>query len=320
MFKIIGETHIDFMAARKAAFVLTLILIVAGIASLILHGGPRYSIDFAGGRLVELAFSQPVEAEDVRSALSDVGISDVEVQHFEAGAGSGSGDLGVILRFKEDVLASAGGEDGSPTGRIIRALKAQESGLEIDVRREESVGPKIGSELRSRAIKAIIIALAAILIYVGIRYEFVFALGAVAALFHDVFITLGIFSILNIEISLPIVAAFLTIAGYSINDTIVVFDRIRERRRSHMRSSLREIMNISINQVLSRTIVTSVTTIFVVLALFLFGGPVIHDFATAMLIGVAIGTYSSIFVATSLAYTILNTRQMAKKRKVAAAV
>lgn len=307
MFRLIGQTQFDFMKPRKVAMSISGVLILAGLVSLIAHGGPHYSIDFAGGRLVELAFlNQSVSAREVRDTLSDAGLPDVEVQIVEAGGATGE-HPGVILRFKDDALdEEAAG--GSPTSRIISALEASSPGLEIDVRREESVGPKVGSELRGDALKAIAFALGAILIYISIRYELIFALGAVAALFHDLAVTVGLFSILNLEISLPIVAALLTIAGYSINDTIVLFDRIRERRKAEQRKPFEEVINSSINQMLSRTIVTSLTTLFSVAALYFFGGAVIHDFAFAILFGVIIGTYSSVFVATALVLTIQERR------------
>jgi preprotein translocase SecF subunit len=318
MFEVIRETHVDFMRVHKIAYVISGGLILAGIVSLIAHGGPRYSIDFAGGRLVELAFDRTVSAADVRSAVSEVGISGAEVQHFQAQAGGER--AGVILRFKSEAIAGGAGQDSeSPTGRIIEALERREPGLGVEVRREESVGPKVGGELRGRAVKAIAIALAAILIYVAIRYEFIFAFGAVIALLHDVFVTFGLFSIMNLEISLQIVAALLTIAGFSVNDTIVIFDRIREQRRIHQRMGLREIINLATNQTLSRTLITSGTVFLAVLALFLFGGPVIRDFSIAMLIGVVTGSYSTIFIASALALTIVTAREKVKKTRAAAA-
>jgi len=309
MFKIIGDTRIDFMSRRRVGYIISAVVLLAGIISLIAHGGPRYSIDFAGGRLIEYGFpADDISAGDVREALSSIGLNDVEVVHFDAGGNTG-GMSGVTLRIKEEHLDETGAPDAvSPSPAIIEAIQASHPGVSLELRREESVGPKIGSELRGRAIQAILYALGAILIYVGFRYELTFALGAVAALFHDVIIVLGLFSLLNIEVSLPIVAALLTIAGYSINDTIVLFDRVRERRKLEQRRTLIDVVNRSINQVLSRTIVTSVTTLFTAGSLWLFGGPVIHDFALAIVLGVIVGTYSSIFVATSIAYELLERR------------
>ncbi len=310
MLKIIGDTKIDFMGMRKPAFFLSLALLVAGLVSLAAHGGPRYSIDFEGGRLIEFAFSGgDISAREVRDALGTIGIQTAEVQHYEPGANTGA-HPGVLLRIKESEDTTT----ESPTPAIIAALSEAHPGLTFDIRREESVGPKIGSELRGRAVQAILYALGAILLYVGIRYEFTFALAAVVALFHDVLITVGIFSLLDIEISLPIVAALLTIAGYSINDTIVVFDRIRERRKTEQRRPLRDIMNRSVNQMLSRTIITSVTTLVTALSLFIFGGSVIHDFSFAIVVGVIIGTYSSVFVASTLVFTMLSRRAAGGKK------
>lgn len=309
MLKIIGDTKIDFMARRRIGYIFSGILLLVGLISLIAHGGPRYSIDFAGGRLIEYGFpADDLSAGDVRAALSSIGFDDVEVVHFDAGGNTGEMS-GVTLRIKEERLDETGSPDAaSPSPAIIAAIQAAHPGVSLELRREESVGPKIGSELRGRAIQAILYALGAILIYVGFRYELTFALGAVAALFHDVLAVLGLFSLLNIEVSLPIVAALLTIAGYSINDTIVLFDRVRERRKLEQRRTLIDVVNRSINQVLSRTVVTSVTTLFTAGSLWLFGGPVIHDFALAIVLGVIIGTYSSIFVATSIAYELLERR------------
>jgi preprotein translocase subunit SecF len=305
MLKIIGETKIDFISRRRVGYIISAVLLLAGFISLIAHGGPRYSIDFSGGRLIEFGFpADDLSSGEVREALASIGLTDVEVQHYDAGGNTG-GTSGVTLRIKEESLSDHTDQAASPTVAIIAALESAHPGVSLDLRREESVGPKIGGELRGRAVQALLFAMGAILIYVGFRYELTFALGAVAALFHDVLVVLGLFSILNLEISLPIVAAFLTIAGYSINDTIVLFDRIRERRKLEQRRTLIDVVNRSINQVLSRTLVTSLTTLFTAVSLWLFGGPVIHDFALAIVLGVIIGTYSSIFVATAIAYELL---------------
>jgi preprotein translocase SecF subunit len=309
MFQIIGDTKIDFLEYRRSAAFFSLFLLVACVAGLVVRGGPLYSIDFSGGRLVEIAFEGgTVEVAEVRDTLESIGLSNVEVQAVDAGGAVGE-HPGMVLRFPDD--SEITGVDGatSPTDVILATMTEAHPEVTIDIRRSDSVGPKIGGELRGKAVRAILAALGAILFYVAIRYEFNFAVGAVAALFHDVIIVFGVLTILGVEMSLPIVAALMTIAGYSINDTIVVFDRIRERRKSESRKTLLEIVNNSINQVLSRTIVTSVTTLFSALALFFFGGPVIHDFSLAIVLGVIIGTYSSIFVATSLAYVLLMRRE-----------
>jgi preprotein translocase SecF subunit len=190
---------------------------------------------------------------------------------------------------------------GSPGPAVHHALQAALPNSTVEIRKTESVGPRVGSELRSNAIKAVFLALGLILVYVAIRYDWRYSLGAIAALFHDVFITLGAISIFNKEVNLTVIAALLTIAGFSINDTIVVFDRIRERRQTLRREAPEKVMNIAINETLSRTIITSFTVVLTVLALFFLGGEVLHDFSFAMLVGVVYGTYSSVYVASALA-------------------
>jgi preprotein translocase subunit SecF len=280
-------TKFNFLGHRRAAFILSVVLIVAGAISLLAHGGPRLGIDFQGGILMQVQFEQPIPAQDIRDALANVGLADSEIQHF-------GGDREAIIRVGEE----AGGED--VTDEIMGALNDAHPGNPAEVRRVELVGPKVGSELRNRATLAILYALVGILIYISLRFEFKFAVGAVAALVHDVLITLGVFSLLGLEVTLPVVAALLTIVGYSLNDTIVIYDRIREDRRKMYGKSFVDIVNTSLNESLSRTIVTSVTTLVVVICLFAFGGEVIRDFAFALMIGVIVGTYSSLYVASPL--------------------
>lgn len=298
--RIIKETHIDFMSQRKLAFVLSMVIIISGIGSLIVNGGPKLSIDFKGGTLVSVQYTKDIDVESVRSAMSEVNIdgqqfdfSREEIKHF------GSQDA-VLVRVPH--------MEGAPQNfaqKIVDHLysafpeSAPESKTDF-ILGKGTVTPKIGSELSGKAVMAIISALGLILLYISVRFEFRFALGAIAALTHDVLITLGLFSLLDYEISLPIIAAFLTIVGYSLNDTIVIFDRIRENIKASKRSSYVDIVNQSMNESLSRTIVTSLTTFIVVLVLFLFGGEVIHNFALAMIIGVIVGTYSSIYIASPI--------------------
>ncbi len=279
--------HINFLGHRKAGFIVSAALIVIGMISLIAHGGPKLGIDFQGGTLLQIRFEQPIAAESIRETLAGVGFADAEIQHF-------GGNREAIIRVQEQ----AEGEDAS--GRIIEALNNAHPGNRAEVRRQELVGPKVGRELRATATRAILIALVLILGYISLRFEFKFAVGAVAALVHDVLITLGVFSLAGLEVTLPVVAALLTIVGYSLNDTIVIYDRIREDRRKLYGKSFVDIVNTSLNESLSRTVVTSLTTLLVVLCLFLFGGEVIRDFAFALMIGVVIGTYSSIYVASPL--------------------
>jgi preprotein translocase subunit SecF len=279
-------THIDFLGHRRLAFLLSGALIVAGLISLAVHGGPNLGIDFSGGILLQVQFEHPVSAESIRETLDGIGIGDAEIQHFGNGREA-------IIRTK-----AAEGED--LTGEIIGALNAANPDNQAEIRREELVGPKVGKELRATATLAIIYALIGMLIYISLRFEFKFAVGAVAALVHDVLITLGMFSLTGREISLPVIGAFLTVVGYSLNDTIVVYDRIREGRRKMYGKSFVEIVNTSINETLSRTIITSLTTLLVVLCLFFLGGEVIKDFAFALMVGVIVGTYSSVYVASPL--------------------
>ncbi len=279
-------THINFLGHRKSAFILSAVVIAIGLASLVIQGGPKLGIDFEGGILLQLQFEQPIAAESIRTTLAEMGLGDAEIQHF------GSGREAIIR------MRGGGGED--LTGAILEALNEANPDNQADVRRQELVGPKVGDELRKKASLAIIYALFGILIYISLRFEFKFAVGAVAALVHDVVIVLGMFSLTGRELSLPVIAGFLTVVGYSLNDTIVIYDRIREDRRKLYGKSFVEIVNTSLNESLSRTIVTSVTTLLVVLCLFFFGGEVIRDFAFALMIGVIVGTYSSLYVASPL--------------------
>ena len=281
------DTHFDFQGKRRYAFIISGILILIGIISLIFHGGPRYSIDFLGGLSLRLQFENEISEGDVRDALAQAGIASAEVKTIH--------EIGEQPEILIRVLEEEGGSDAQEV--VKQALSARFPDNPFDVRAVDRVGPKIGSELRTAAIMAVLITLVLVLIYLSWRFEFRFGVGAVAALFHDVLITLGIFSLFNLEISLAIVAAFLTIVGYSLNDTIVVFDRIRENLKKHATSTLEQIINRSINETLSRTVVTSGTTLLVVLCLLIFGGQVIRSFSIALLIGIIIGTYSSMYIA-----------------------
>ncbi|MFH1502263.1 MAG: protein translocase subunit SecF [Candidatus Eisenbacteria bacterium] len=282
-------THFNFLGHRRAAFIVSVVLILAGAISLIAHGGPKLGIDLDedGGILIQIRFEQAIEAQQIRDSIEGIGMGGGEIQHF-------GGDREAIIRM----AVVDGMEDQA--GEIINALNRDHPENRAEMRRQELVGPKVGKELQAKATQAIIIALVLILAYISIRFEFKFAAGAVAALAHDVAITFGMFSLTGREISLPVIAAFLTIVGYSLNDTIVIYDRIRENRRKLYGKSFVDIVNTSLNESLSRTIVTSLTTLLVVLCLFIFGGEVIKDFAFALLIGVIVGTYSSIYVASPL--------------------
>ena len=296
--RIVKDTNIDFMSKSSLALALSAILLIIGLISMVVKGGPKLSIDFKGGTLVAVNFTEPVDINNIRSAMGNISIngqifdfSKEEIKHF-------GDNSNVAIR-----IPSLDNEPTQFSNHIIDHLASIYPGLVPKSESEfilttEKVGPKVGSELSSDAFLAILSALGLILIYISIRFEFKFAVGAIAALTHDVLITLGIFSLLDYEISLAVIAAFLTIVGYSLNDTIVIFDRVRENMRSLKGSDFTSVINKSVNESLSRTIVTSVTTFAVVLILFLFGGEVIHNFSFAMIIGVFVGTYSSIFIAS----------------------
>lgn len=287
--RFLKETNIDFLSMRRFGFVISGSFILAGIVSLLLQGGPLLSIDFTGGTLAQVRFEEAPDIAKVRSALNalDVGIG--EVQTFGT-------PNEILIRLQLSQNAE------NLTTELKAALQAQFPGQSIDFRRVETVGPKIGSELKGKAFFAVFTAIIGILIYISIRFEFKFAIGAIAALIHDVLITLGVFSILNYEISLAIIAAFLTIVGYSLNDTIVVFDRVRENMKLLKNIDQKTIFNKSINESLSRTIITSLTTFAVVFILYIAGGEVIRYFAFAMIVGVIVGTYSSIYVASPVVF------------------
>lgn len=298
------ETNFDFQGKRRIAFIISGALILLGIVSLVLHGGPKLSIDFLGGLSIRLKFEQPIAENDIRAALSTIDLGSSEVKTIrEIG-----GDPDILIRIKEDVSSES-------TQNLVRATLEQNfPDNRFEVRSVDRVGPRIGAELRSAAILSVLVTLALVLIYLSWRFEFKFGVGAVAALFHDVIITLGIFSLLNLEISLAIVGAFLTIVGYSLNDTIVVFDRIRENLKKHTAKPLEAVINLSINDTLSRTVITSGTTFLVVLILYIFGGQVIHDFALALLLGVVIGTYSSMYIAAPILLEWRKKEALKKKR------
>lgn len=281
-------THINFLGHRRAAFIISAAVILIGLISLAVQGGPKLGIDFAGGVLLQVKFEESITAESIRESLDAAGVEGAEIQHF-------GGDREAIIR-----LTAEDAEEHDMAGAILNQLNADNPGNTATFMREELVGPKIGEELRGKATMAIIYALIGILIYISLRFEFKFAVGAVAALVHDVLIVLGLFSVTGRSLSLPVIAAFLTIVGYSLNDTIVIYDRIREDRRKLYGKSFVDIVNTSLNESLSRTLVTSLTTLLVVLCLFIFGGEVIKDFAFALMVGVIVGTYSSIYVASPL--------------------
>lgn len=327
--------NIDFIGKRKIAYAFSIIMIVVSIASLIIHKGPRYGIDFAGGTLIQVKFPAPVATAEIKTGLSTMGIAASTVQTF------GDRDENeFLIRTDQSVMTSEGFERG-----VAEALKTA-TGSSAEIRRIEMVGPQVGQDLREKALFAMFYTLLFIAIYISGRFEMKwllsavvaaalitavyllglfqvsipiligaalivtlilfwilqlkYAMGAIVALIHDVTITVGIFSLFNKEFNLSIIAALLTIIGYSLNDTIIVFDRIRENLRKFHKNTLYAIINRSVNETLSRTILTSLTTLMVVVALFALGGGIIHDFAFALLVGICVGTYSSIYVASPI--------------------
>ncbi len=283
------DTNFDFVGKRTIALVISLVLLAVGIISLISKGGPDYGIDFAGGTLVQVRFTDTTNASDIKKALDGLEIGSMVVQQF------GDDENEFMIRMEKTSAELKG-----LSIEVQETLATTYGADKVDVRRTEMVGPQVGSDLRMKGIKAIVYAMLGILVYISWRFEFRFAVGAIVALIHDVAITIGVFSLFGKEIDLPIIAAFLAIIGYSLNDTIIVYDRIRENLGRYNKESFSFIVNRSINDTLSRTMLTSGTTLLVVLALFVLGGGVIHNFAFAMLIGVLIGTYSSIFVASPI--------------------
>jgi len=279
-------SEFDFMGLRKPAMLMSATLLLVSIVSLSVLK-LNVGIDFTGGSVIEVGYRQSVELQPIRNALETRGFSDAIVQHF------GSAKE-VLIRLVPKV-----DQDKAELSSQIIAVLNEASETRIDVRRVDFVGPQVGEELTEDGGLAVLYALIAILIYVSLRFEFRFSLGAVAALIHDVVITLGIFSVLQLDFDLSVLAAILAVIGYSLNDTIVVFDRVRENFRKIRKKTALEVTNISINQTISRTLMTSFTTLLVLLSLFFLGGEAIHSFALALIIGVVVGTYSSVYVATT---------------------
>lgn len=329
------DININFIGKIKIAFFISLAMILISIASLVMHGGPKYGIDFAGGTLIQVKFNEPVGLNNIKSGLGAIDLENSLVQGFGE-----KSENEYLIRTDRSVMTT-----GGFSLKVQQALESS-TGKNVTVRRVEMVGPQVGKDLREKALFAMFYALLFIAIYISGRFElkwllsgviagvlmgavyllsifnvsvpyliaaaiFVslalfwflglkYAMGVTVALIHDVTITVGIFSIFNKEFTLPIIAALLTIIGYSLNDTIIVFDRIRENLRKYHKNPLEIIINRSVNETLSRTILTSLTTLVVVVALFVLGGGIIHDFAFALLVGIVVGTYSSIYVASPI--------------------
>lgn len=290
------DVRFDVMGLRKGATMLSAALLLISIVAIVLRG-LNFGIDFTGGYIVEAGFEQPAELPAIREALTVGGFEDAVVQHFGT-------TTEVLVR-----LAPAEGRTGATVNTDVDRVLAGLGQGEVTMRRVEFVGPQVGEELREQGGLAVLIALFFIVIYIWLRFEKKFSVGAVAALVHDVVITLGFFAITQINFDLSVLAAILAVIGYSLNDTIVVFDRIRENFLAIRKKAPVEVMNISINQTLSRTIITSLTTLLVLLALFLLGGESIRSFAIALIIGVIVGTYSSIYVASNAVLALGLTRE-----------
>ena len=280
------KTNFNFMSKRKIAAVFSMLLILASIGSLVTQG-LNFGIDFTGGTMIELSYQEEAKLDNIRTKLEQNGYADAIVQNF--------GSIHDIL-IRLPVHAAENMAELS--NRIVAALQADHEST-IDVRRVEFVGPQVGEELTEQGGLAMLYALIGILIYVSFRFEYRFAIGSVVALIHDVILTLGFFSVTQLEFDLTVLAAILAIIGYSLNDTIVVFDRIRETFLKMRKGTSEEIVNRALNDTLSRTLMTSITTLLVVTSLFIFGGEVIHAFSIALLIGILIGTYSSIYIASN---------------------
>ncbi|MBI5428517.1 MAG: protein translocase subunit SecF [Nitrospinae bacterium] len=280
------RTTIDFMGRARLALIFSGALILIGILSVVFRGGLKYGIDFAGGTLVQLKFKEPPSLDHVRDGLKNLGLGDSAIQEF----GSRS-EILIRVQKSEEKLEDVG-------SRIKNGLEQALGVKDIVVDRVEIVGPKVGKDLRMKALLSIFYSLIGILVYIAWRFELRYAVGAIIATVHDVIITLGAFSLLNMEFDLVVVAGFLTLIGYSLNDTIVVYDRVRENARRESKTSLFDVINASVNQTLSRTILTSGCTLLVVIALYFFGGEIIHGFAFSLLVGIFVGTYSSIFIAS----------------------
>jgi preprotein translocase subunit SecF len=281
------DTRYDFIGKKKFTLWVSAIAILISLGSVFFHGGLKYGVDFAGGILLQIKFSKIVDISEVRNALEAIGSKEAMVQKF-------GGENEFLIRVEK-----ASGDLEEMSRKIQSSLQGQFKDNALEIRRAEVVGPKVGRDLKEKAIWATVLSFLAILVYVAFRFRQIsYGLGGIVALVHDIIITFGAISLFGLEFSLPLLAVILTIIGFSINDTIVIFDRVREDVKKMRKDSLETIFNTSINECLGRTILTSGTVMMVVLILFFFGGPVIHDFTTALIVGLISGTYSTIYVAS----------------------
>ena len=293
--RILSDTNIDFLRWRWHALVLSLVIIGAGLVSIITQG-PRLGIDFTGGTQIHLKFAQPVTEDTVRNSLAGLpGIGEVSVQTFGQ-----AGQNEILIRLRQLVEREQGDNIEEAARVVLERLRASNLG-EFEIRGTDAVGPVIGEELRQRGVYATLTALGGILVYIGLRFRFSFAVGAIVAVFHDILVTFAFLHWLGYDITLNVIAAILTITGYSVNDTIVIFDRVRENQRTAKRRPLADVVNESVNQTLSRTVITAGVTFLAVIGLYLFGGEVLRGLAFTLLIGIVFGTYSTVFVAAAIA-------------------
>lgn len=305
MIELLKNTNIDFMGKRKYTFIFSGILVLIGFFSLIqiILGNANMGVDFVGGTAIQVKFSQNVSLTEVRKALDEGQIKDFDLQDMPT-------ENKVLIRIKKQEERLGGFSE-----KIIETISTRLAEKKPVIDSVTEIGPKVGSKLRKDALFAIIMSTIGLLIYVAWRFQFRFGVGATLATFHDVIAVLGIFYLLNKEINLVVVSALLTVAGYSLTDTVVVFDRIRENIKKLLKDPIEAVINKSVNEVLSRTIIVSLTTFFAALSLFIFGGEVIHDFALAILIGIAIGTYSSIFIASPIVILLSKKKQAIIRKK-----
>lgn len=285
-------TRIDFMGKRKKGIFISIILIVISIGSLIYHKGPNWGVEFTGGTEIHIKLAKDLSIKDIKNTLDATGYPPEVVQQLGL-----SGDREYLIRFSPDLIKFDQIQDFQ--SELEKIMATNESFKGGSIQRVDYIGPRVGKELISKAIISILLGCVGILIYVMIRFEFGFAMGAVLALIHDTVITLGAISIMDKEFTLALVAGLLTVIGYSVNDTIIIYDRIRENMKKSGKLGIKEVVNVGVNQTLTRTILTSFTVFLVLIPLFIFGGSVIHDFAFTLIVGAIVGTYSSIFIASA---------------------
>ncbi len=306
MFELIRpDTQFDFVSKMKAAVIASVAFIVIGMASIVYHGGLNLGVDFAGGAVVQVQFQKEATTDGLRTALDGVQLENSTIQAF------GTAENREFLIRTPETAADL----KLLTDRIDSALAKAFGAGTYEIRRVEAVGPKVGKDLSRKAILALALSWAAMLVYIAWRFEFRYAVGGILALIHDVLVTVAVLSLLNMEFTLNTVAALLTIIGFSINDTIVIYDRIRENVKKKIRADLRQIVNVSVNETLSRTILTSLTVFMVLLALLFLGGPVIFDFSFALFVGVVAGSYSTVFIASPFVLFMERFAPSKRKRK-----